>query len=95
LEKLIANQLSSYLEDHRLMHDHQGAYHCEKSSNQIRLFAVDQIVNALDRGHVVCAAFLDLRKAFDSLDHITLLPAEDSAIGSSQCRIEVVSTLPH
>ena len=36
-------------------------------------FAVDKIVNALDCGSVVCAAFLDLRKAFDSLDHVTLL----------------------
>ena len=31
------------------------------------------IVNALDHRQVVCADFLDLRKAFDSLDHVTLL----------------------
>ena len=48
-------------------------YRCGRSSDQILLFAVDKIVNALDRGSVVCAAFLDLRKAFDSLDHVTLL----------------------
>ena len=34
---------------------------------------LDKQVNALDCGSVVCAAFLDLRKAFDSLDHVTLL----------------------
>ena len=48
-------------------------YRCGRSSDQILLFAVDKIVNALDCGSVVCAAFLDLRKAFDSLDHVTLL----------------------
>ena len=31
------------------------------------------IVSALDRGLAVCAAFLDLRKAFGSLDHSILL----------------------
>ena len=73
LEKLIANQLRSYMESYHLLHDHQGAYRCGRSSDQILLFTVDKIVNALDSGSVVCAAFLDMRKAFDSLDHVTLL----------------------
>ena len=71
LEKLIANQLGSY-ESHDLFHDHQGAYRHGRSSEQI-LFAVDTIVRALDQDLVVCAAFLDLRKAFDSLDHVLSL----------------------
>ena len=75
LEKLIANQLRSYMDSCHLLHDHQGAYRCGRSSDQILLFAVDKIVNALDSDSVVCAAFLDMRKAFDSLDHVTLLPA--------------------
>ena len=73
LERLIADQFRLYLESRHLLHDHQGAYRCGRSSDQILLFAVDKIVNALDCGSVVCAAFLDLRKAFDSLDHVTLL----------------------
>ena len=35
--------------------------------------AVDTIVTCLDKGDPVCAAFLDMQKAFDSLDHCTLL----------------------
>ena len=31
------------------------------------------IVASLDEGKAVCAAFLDLHKAFDSLDHCLLL----------------------
>ena len=31
------------------------------------------IATLLDKGSVVCAAFIDLRKAFDSLDHCLLL----------------------
>ena len=73
LEKMIANQLSSYMESRKLFHKHQGAYRRGKSSQQILMFAIDKIVNALDQHLVVCAAFLDLKKAFDSLDHVILL----------------------
>ena len=67
------NQLCGYLESHQLFHGHQGAYRCGRSSEQILLYAVDTVINSLDGGKVVCAAFLDLRKAFDSLDHALLL----------------------
>lgn len=48
LEKLIANQLSLYLESCHLFHDHQGAYRSGRSSDQILLLATDTIVNVLD-----------------------------------------------
>ena len=41
--------------------------------NQQRTFSVDHIVNCLDNKQIVCAAFLDLRKTFDSLDNCLLL----------------------
>ena len=37
------------------------------------LLLILYIVNALDHCQVVCADFLDLRKVFDSLDHVMLL----------------------
>ena len=73
LEKIVSTQLSSYLEDHKLLHPHQGAYRHGKSTEDILLVAVDSIIYHLDKGESVCAAFLDLRKAFDSLDHSILL----------------------
>ena len=62
-----------YLESHNFLREHQGVYRHGKLSEQLLLFVVDSIVRALDQGFVVCAAFLDLRKAFDSLDHVILL----------------------
>ena len=44
-----------------------------KSAEQLLLVAVDYITQALDRVLTTCVAFLDLRKAFDSLDHHILL----------------------
>ena len=73
LEKIIATQLSSYMEHHHLLHDLQGAYCHGRSADQILLYATDIIVQAIDAGKHVCATFLDLRKAFDSLDYHVLL----------------------
>ena len=55
-----------------MLNDLQGAYrHC-RSVEHILLYAVDTITQALNNRDSVCAAFLDLRKAFDSLDHCLL-----------------------
>ena len=73
LEKFVACQVSTYLEEHELLYPHQGAYRCGKSTNDILLLAVDHIVQSIDAGQSVCVSFLDLRKAFDSLEHCILL----------------------
>ena len=66
-------QLSGYLETNHLFHPHQGAYRSGKSTEDILQLAVDHIVNCWDDKQIVCAVFLDLRKAFDSLDHCDCL----------------------
>ena len=56
-----------------MFNDLQGAYRHGRSTDHILLHAVDTITQALDVGNSVCAAFLDLRKAFDLLDYHVLL----------------------
>ena len=73
LEKVVSNQLHSFLERNELLSPYQGAYRRGKSTEQILLVASDAIAQALDSGKSSCIAFLDLRKAFDSLDHVLLL----------------------
>jgi len=73
LEKIVSVQLGTFLEQTNALDPHQGAYHMGKSTEDILLLAVDNIVNSLDSGGAVCAAFLDFRKAFESLDHCILL----------------------
>ena len=72
-EKLIAFQLNSYFEDHQLLSTYQGTYRHGKSTEQLLLVAVDTIVHALDKKCIACVTFLDLQKAFDSLDDKILL----------------------
>ena len=56
-----------------MLHDLQGTYRDGRSADHILLYAADRIVQAVDAGSHVCVAFLELRKAFDSLDHSLLL----------------------
>ena len=70
LEKFVAAQLEMYFETNQLLSPYQGAYCHGRSTEKILLFVTDHIVHAYK---VVCSAFLDLRKAFDSLDHVLLL----------------------
>ena len=73
VEKLVATELSRYLESTAQLHLHQAAYRLEKSTEDILRVAVDIISNSIDSGKTVCVAFLDLKKVFDSLDHCILL----------------------
>ena len=57
-EEIIAENLSSFLKCHHLLHDLQGAYRHQRSADQIFLYATDAIVQAIDAGKHVCAAFL-------------------------------------
>ena len=72
-EKIVSVQLTSCLETNHLFHPHQSAYRPGKPTEDILQLAVDHIIGCLDSKRVVCAAFLDLHKAFDSLDHCLLL----------------------
>ena len=70
LEKVVLSQLSAHLESHCLLSDYQGAYRRSKSTEQLLLVTVNTIVQAIDNKQLTCVAFLDLHKAFDSLDHV-------------------------
>ena len=69
----MASQLSDYFETNHLLSDYKGAYRRGKSTEQLLLVVMDTVVQAIDNKNVTCAAFLDLQKAFDSLDHVILL----------------------
>ena len=72
-EKTIANQVTKYIEDNQLMHKMQFGFRHKHSTETACCHLVENIKNRLDVGHKVGAVFLDLRKAFDTVDHATLL----------------------
>ena len=62
LEKIVSVQLIQYLENN-LLHPHQGAFCCGKSTEDILLLTEDHIVNTLGEGKSLCAAFFRFEKS--------------------------------
>ena len=73
LEKIIANQLSQYFEDNKLFHDNQYGFRTGLSSEYATIELTDRILSNMDRNEIPFSIFLDLSKAFDTLDHTILL----------------------
>ena len=65
--------LMQYAQQFDLIGKHQFAYARNSSTTVALIKAVDSWKMAIDSGEKVVSAFLDLRKAFDIIDHNTLL----------------------
>ena len=73
IEKIICNQLSSYFENNKLFYDSQYGFRPNHSTEQATLELTDRIISAMDNNDVPIGIFLDLSKAFDTIDHNILL----------------------
>ena len=73
LEKHIANQLMTYFETHNLFHEFQSGFRQNHSCHTALTKLIDGWMKRIDQGEVCGAVFIDLRKAFDLVDHTLLL----------------------
>ena len=73
IEKIIFSQLSSYFNDTKLLFDNQYGFIPNHSTEYTALELVDRIVTQMDKNDVPVNIFLDLSKAFDTIDHTILL----------------------
>ena len=69
LEKYIHNHLSQYMEDNDLFYKHQSGFRPKHSCHTALTRLCDTWLHALNSQKVVGSVFLDLRKAFDMVDH--------------------------
>ena len=73
LEKLMYNRLASFLEKNEILfHGHFG-FRSNHSTNHAILLITDKIQKAFERKLYSCGIFLDLSKAFDTVNHDILL----------------------
>lgn len=72
-ERAIHNQLTDYLMENKLLHPYQYGFRKNHSTELAGLHLVDTIVSRLDNRFKSIGIFMDLSKAFDTLDHKILI----------------------
>lgn len=72
-EKIISFRSINYLETNNLLADQQHGFRAQRSTESSILCFVNTVYSCLEEKLYAVGVFLDLPKAFDSLDHDTLL----------------------
>ena len=72
-ERIVYDQLYAYLEEHNIICKYQSGFRAIHSTVTALLEATDTWAYNIDRSKINAAVFLDLKKAFDTVDHEILL----------------------
>lgn len=72
-EKLTLNRMISFVDQHKLLSESQFGFRTGRNITQAALMLTTHIVQAYHKRMYVSCFFLDLRKAFDTIDHVILL----------------------
>lgn len=72
-ERIVYNQLYNYFVLNKLLYYSQHGFRKLHSTETATLEFVDKIIQHLDSGNIPVAIFIDLSKAFDTIDHQILL----------------------
>ena len=73
LEKLFVNRLDNFIDKYELLSDHQYGFRSNRSTSLAVMDFVENIATAVDKKHHTVGVFIDLCKAFDTIDHSLLL----------------------
>ena len=72
-EKVILLQLTEYLDKNNILHQNQYGFRKNHSTELASLHLVDYIYYTMDANEIPLNVYIDLSKAFDSLNHKILL----------------------
>ncbi len=73
IEKVVHKQLYDYMTQHNLFANSQYGFRKNHSTEYAAMEFVDKAMHEIDKGMIPFSIFIDLSKAFDTLDHQILL----------------------
>ena len=72
-ERIMFNQIHNHLSTHNLFYSGQYGFRANHSTQFAALELIDRITQDLDQGNMPITIFMDLSKAFDTLNHDILI----------------------
>ena len=72
-ERIMHTHISHFIENQGLLNDKQGGFRKGKSTISTVALLIDDILMGLNNKKFSIAAFIDLKKAFDTINHTILL----------------------
>ena len=73
IEKIIHEQTQKYLSDHNILYKYQSGFRTNHSTDTCLSYLNDKILQGFDQGKITGMILIDLKKAFDTIDHKVLL----------------------
>ena len=73
LEKITYKRLYTFLDYNNIMYDLQFGFRLQYSTFHVLINITENMRKALDDGNIGCRVFVDLQKAFETVDHQILL----------------------
>lgn len=68
LEFVVKEQLIKYLESNKILSVHQSAFRINHSCETTLNYVINELKECLDKDHVAIVVFLDLKRAFETID---------------------------
>ena len=73
IEKIMHRRLYDFLEHHSILFENQFGFWKNNSTAYALMEITEKIKESIDRGQFGCGIFIDLKKAFDTVNHDILL----------------------